>query len=108
MVVRCQPVTQGRDLLLFLPGVDGLNIEAVDQFDYLSGTFDVWSLKVDGNDQSTFVELTERVSTGGHWHLRGTGLGLYPSRIVLQGQFFLWQPTISFRLGLGRAGDGFS
>lgn len=64
MVVRCQSVTQGRDLLLFLPGVDGLNIEAVDQFDYLSGTFDVWSLKVDGNDQSTFVELTERVRTG--------------------------------------------
>ncbi|CAM9137683.1 unnamed protein product [Ectocarpus fasciculatus] len=56
-----EPANEGRDLLLFLPGVDGLNIEAVDQFDYLSGTFDVWSLKVDGNDQSTFVELTERV-----------------------------------------------
>ncbi|CAM9512475.1 unnamed protein product [Ectocarpus sp. 4 AP-2014] len=56
-----EPAKEGRDLLLFLPGVDGLNIEAVDQFDFLSGTFDVWSLKVDGNDQSTFVELTERV-----------------------------------------------
>ncbi|CAB1116918.1 unnamed protein product [Ectocarpus sp. CCAP 1310/34] len=56
-----EPANEDRDLLLFLPGVDGLNIEAVDQFDYLSGIFDIWSLKVDGNDQSTFVELTERV-----------------------------------------------
>lgn len=52
---------QGRDLLLFLPGVDGLNMEAVDQFDFLSVYFDVWSMKVRGNDQSTFAELTVQV-----------------------------------------------
>ncbi len=46
-----------------IPGVDGLNMEAVDQFDILSGSFDVWSMKVGGDDQSTFAELTEQVKT---------------------------------------------
>ncbi|CAM9346722.1 unnamed protein product, partial [Pylaiella littoralis] len=56
-----EPAKEGRDLLLFLPGVDGLNMEAVDQFDFLSVYFDVWSMKVRGNDQSTFAELTVQV-----------------------------------------------
>lgn len=56
---------QGRDLLLLIPGVDGLNMEAVDQFDMLSASFDVWSMRVRGNDKSTFVELTEQVDTEG-------------------------------------------
>lgn len=46
-----------------IPGVDGLNMEAVDQFDILSGSFDVWSMKVRGDDQSTFAKLTEQVQT---------------------------------------------
>lgn len=53
--------SQGRDLLLFLPGVSGVNFEAVDQFDLLSATFDVWSMEVRADDQSTFAELTEHV-----------------------------------------------
>lgn len=44
-----------------IPGVDGLNMEAVDQFDILSISFDVWSMKVGAHDQSTFAELTEQV-----------------------------------------------
>lgn len=54
---------QGRDLLLLIPGVDGLNMEVVDQFDILSTSFDVWSMRVEGTDKSTFVELTEQVDT---------------------------------------------
>lgn len=46
-----------------IPGVDGLNMEAVDQFDTLSRSFDVWSMKVGGDDQSTFAELTEQART---------------------------------------------
>lgn len=51
--------------MLLIPGVDGLNMEAVDQFDILSASFDVWSMRVGGNDESTFVELTEKVGRKG-------------------------------------------
>eukprot|EP00752_Nemacystus_decipiens_P017563 g15738.t1 len=44
-----------------IPGVDGLNMEAVDQFDILSASFDIWSMRIGGNDKSTFVELTQQV-----------------------------------------------
>ncbi|CAN0180984.1 unnamed protein product, partial [Hapterophycus canaliculatus] len=57
----CDFPSQGRDILLFLPGISGANFEAVEQLDILSATFDVWSMEVRDNDQSTFVELTEQV-----------------------------------------------
>lgn len=56
---------QGRDLLLFLPGVSGVNFEAEDQFDILSASFDVWSMEIRDVDNSTFLELTQQVCVGG-------------------------------------------
>lgn len=55
---------QTPDLLLYLPGVDGLNIEAVQQCDSLSSTFDTWCMTVHGRDKSTFEELTLEVRKG--------------------------------------------
>lgn len=56
-------VTQGRDLLLYLPGVDGLNVEAAEQFDFLSASFDAWCMTVQESDKSTFEQLTDQVGT---------------------------------------------
>lgn len=52
---------QGRDFLLYLPGVDGLNVEAIEQFDYLSASFDAWCMTVRGTDRSNFDQLTDQV-----------------------------------------------
>lgn len=52
---------QGRDLLLFLPGVDGQNLAVEEQFDFMSVSFDVWSMTVRGSDKSTFEQLTNQV-----------------------------------------------
>lgn len=52
---------QSRDLLLYLPGLDGLNIEAVEQFDVLSATFDTWCMTVNGGDRSSFEDLHHQV-----------------------------------------------
>ncbi|CAM9164283.1 unnamed protein product, partial [Discosporangium mesarthrocarpum] len=56
-----QPLGEERDLLLYLPGVDGLNIESAAQFDPLSIRFDTWCMAVPGNDRSTFSQLTKNV-----------------------------------------------
>ncbi|CAM9851569.1 unnamed protein product, partial [Phaeothamnion confervicola] len=47
-----------RDLLLFLPGVDGMSFEASRQFDSLSETFDAWCLTIPGSDRSSFADLS--------------------------------------------------
>lgn len=63
-------IPQGRDFLLYLPGVDGLNVEAVEQFDYLSASFDTWCMTVQGTDRSNFDQLTDQV-------------GIYITRILV-------------------------
>ncbi|CAM9185787.1 unnamed protein product, partial [Sphacelaria rigidula] len=55
------PATQSRDLLLYLPGVGGLNIEAREQFDFLSASFDTWCMTVDGSDRSSFEDLYHEI-----------------------------------------------
>jgi len=52
-----------KPLLLYLPGLDGVGISAVQQFDDLSDTFEFWRMRIDQKeDRSTFSELTTAVS----------------------------------------------
>jgi len=52
-----------KPLLLYLPGLDGVGISAVSQYDDLSNTFEFWRMRVDPkNDRSSFTELTTVVS----------------------------------------------
>lgn len=52
-----------KPLLLYLPGLDGVGISAVQQFDDLSNAFEFWRMRVDQReDRSTFSELTTAVS----------------------------------------------
>lgn len=51
-----------RPLLLFLPGLDGVGISAVSQFDDLSNAFELWRMRVDPqDDRLSFSELTTTV-----------------------------------------------
>eukprot|EP00579_Thalassiosira_antarctica_P032239 CAMPEP_0201998868 /NCGR_PEP_ID=MMETSP0905-20130828/5561_1 /ASSEMBLY_ACC=CAM_ASM_000554 /TAXON_ID=420261 /ORGANISM="Thalassiosira antarctica, Strain CCMP982" /LENGTH=747 /DNA_ID=CAMNT_0048554955 /DNA_START=1 /DNA_END=2244 /DNA_ORIENTATION=+ len=53
-----------KPLLLYLPGLDGVGISAVRQYDDLSNAFEFWRMRVDPiNDRSTFSELTTAVSS---------------------------------------------
>ncbi|KAL7526569.1 hypothetical protein ACHAXR_006268 [Thalassiosira sp. AJA248-18] len=53
-----------KPLLVYLPGLDGVGISAVQQYDDLSNAFEFWRMRVDPkNDRSTFVELTNAVSS---------------------------------------------
>lgn len=60
-LLTCAYSLQSRELLLYLPGVDGRNMEAVEQFDILSVTFDTWCMTVDGSDRSSFEDLQHQV-----------------------------------------------
>lgn len=52
-----------KPLLLYLPGLDGVGISAVQQFDDLSNAFELWRMRVDPvHDRSSFSELTIAVS----------------------------------------------
>jgi len=52
-----------RPLLLYLPGLDGQGISAVQQFDDLSNNFEFWRMRIDPvHDRSSFTELTTAVS----------------------------------------------
>ena len=52
-----------KPLLLYLPGLDGVGVSAVQQFDDLSNTFELWRMRIDPEtDKSSFAELTNAVS----------------------------------------------
>ena len=52
-----------KPLLLYLPGLDGVGISAIQQYDDLSNTFELWRMQIDQTeDRSTFSELTTAVS----------------------------------------------
>lgn len=59
------PQQGGDDILLVLPGIEGIGMEAKEQFGHLSTFFDTWSLTVHHRDQSTFQQLADRVL----WHI---------------------------------------
>ncbi|CAM9453397.1 unnamed protein product [Chrysoparadoxa australica] len=53
--------TDGKPILLFLPGVEGLGISGQGQFGKLQATYDVHQLILDRADRSTFADLTKAV-----------------------------------------------
>ena len=58
-----EEVSTTRPLLLYLPGLDGQGISAVQQFDDLSNNFEFWRMRIDPvHDRSSFTQLTTAVS----------------------------------------------
>ncbi|CAM9563581.1 unnamed protein product [Chrysoparadoxa australica] len=55
------PADKSRDLLLYIPGVDGLKIEGENQFDELSKHFDLWCVTFKGDDRTQFPQLLASV-----------------------------------------------
>jgi pimeloyl-ACP methyl ester carboxylesterase len=53
--------SEQRDLLLFLPGVDGLSVEVAAQLNPLSEHFDTWCLTLGGDDRTSFPGLVDAV-----------------------------------------------
>ena len=54
---------QERPVLLHLPGLDGVGISAIQQFDDLSDCFEFWRMSIDPqNDRTSFAELVSTVS----------------------------------------------
>lgn len=53
-----------KPILLYLPGLDGLGISCITQFDDLSKNFEFWRLMIDKkSDRSSFSELTSAVAS---------------------------------------------
>ena len=60
-----EEVSTTRPLLLYLPGLDGQGISAVQQFDDLSNNFEFWRMRIDpvhDRSSSSFTELTTAVT----------------------------------------------
>jgi len=74
-----------RPLLVYLPGLDGVGISAVQQYEELSRTFELWRMRVDPvRDRSTFAALTEAVAR----FVRDAAAGERERPVVLVGESF--------------------
>lgn len=53
--------TSSREVLLYLPGIDGIGTYSLDSLRNMSENFDVWRMVVDPKDRSSFVALANSV-----------------------------------------------
>jgi len=52
---------KGKELLVYLPGIDGLGISASPHFENLSSAFEFWSVKISGSDRTEFMDYVDLV-----------------------------------------------
>ena len=85
-----------KPLLLYLPGLDGQGISAVQQFDDLSNTFEFWRMRIDPtNDRSSFTELITTVSN----FIQDVAVKQNNRKVILVGESFggLLAPSVAMR-----------
>lgn len=85
-----------RPLLLYLPGLDGVGISAVQQYEDMSNTFEFWRMRVDPQeDRSTFTELTSAV-----YNFIQDVAVKQNRKVILVGESFggLLAPSVSMRM----------
>ena len=85
-----------KPILIYLPGLDGVGISAVQQYDDLSNAFELWRMRVDPrDDRSTFSELTTIVSN----FIRDVAMK-QNRKVILVGESFggLLAPSVAMRM----------